>query len=117
MNPQLRSHFRGCFTTIEPQLHRMLLERLVKLLPGLLGFDHRCIHTGIVFRCLSLPVSVKSAQPHHGENAGYIFQELYKVVKEFFWLRERTDPGQRIRMDCDTLHRNLCSKQNLPYSC
>jgi hypothetical protein len=63
MNPQLRRHFRRGFTTIEPQLHRMLLERLVKLLPGPLGFDHRCIHTGIVFGCLSLPVAVKSAQP------------------------------------------------------
>jgi hypothetical protein len=41
----------------------VLFESFVELLPGLLGLNHRCIHTGIIFRCLSLPVSVKSAQP------------------------------------------------------
>jgi hypothetical protein len=42
----------------------VLFESLVKLLPGLLGLNHRCIHTWIIFRCLSLPVSAKSKQPH-----------------------------------------------------
>jgi hypothetical protein len=63
MNPQLGGHFRGRFAAIEPQLHSVLFESFVELLPGLLGLNHRCIHTGIIFRCLSLPVSVKSAQP------------------------------------------------------
>jgi hypothetical protein len=63
MNPQLRSHFRGHFAAIEPQLHSVLFESFVELLPGLLGLNHRCIYTGVFIRCLSLPVSVKSAQP------------------------------------------------------
>jgi hypothetical protein len=63
MNAQLGGHFRGLLAAVDPQLHRLLLEGFVKLLPRLLGFDHRFIHTGIILRCLSLPVSVKSAQP------------------------------------------------------
>jgi hypothetical protein len=82
MNPQLRSHFRGHFAAIEPQLHSVLFESFVELLPGLLGLNHRCIHTGIIFRCLSLPVSVKSAQPQ-------LFQILLQDFERF-----RQDAGR-----------------------
>ena len=63
MNAQLRGHFRGRLAAVEPELNRVLFEGLVKLLPGLLGFNHRCIHTGIIFQCLSLPVSDFSRRP------------------------------------------------------
>jgi hypothetical protein len=63
MNAQFRGHFRGRFAAVEPELNRVLFEGLVKPLPSLLGFNHWCIHTGIIFRCLSLPVSVFSRRP------------------------------------------------------
>ena len=69
MNAQFLGHCRGRFAAVEPELHRVLLEGLVKLLPCFFRFGHRCIHTGIVFGCLSLPVSVKSRQPQ-GDRIG-----------------------------------------------
>src|SRR5664280_341954 len=63
MKAQLRGHFRGRPAAVEPQLHSVLLERSIKLLTDLLRFDHRLIHSLIVFHGLSLPVSAKSLQP------------------------------------------------------
>ena len=60
MNPQLRGHSAA----VEPELNSVLFKGLVKLLSDLLGLNHRCIHICFFFLCLSLPVSVKSAQPH-----------------------------------------------------
>ena len=36
MNPQLRSHFRGRFAAVEPELNSMLFKGPVKLLTGVL---------------------------------------------------------------------------------
>src|SRR5208282_639399 len=55
--------FRGRFAAVEPELNSVLFKGLVKLLPGVLGLDHRCIHNCFVFQCLSLPVSVFSRRP------------------------------------------------------
>src|ERR1035441_1289651 len=77
MKAQLRGHFRGRPAAIEPQLHSVLLERSIKLLTDLLRFDHRLIHSLIVFHGLSLPVSAKSLQPH-----GVIKKRLIKRSEE-----------------------------------
>ena len=71
MNPQLRGHFRGRFAAVEPELNSVLLEGLVKLLTGVLGLDHRCIHNCFVFQCLSLPVSVFSRRPTKSRKQNY----------------------------------------------
>jgi transposase InsO family protein len=63
MNPQLCGHFRGRFAAVEPEPNRVLFKGHVKLLSGPLGENHGCIHTGIIFHCLSLPVSVFSRRP------------------------------------------------------
>jgi hypothetical protein len=63
MNAQLRRHFRGGFAAVEPELNGVLFKGPIKLLPGLLILDHRCIHSGFVFHCPALPVSVFSRSP------------------------------------------------------
>jgi hypothetical protein len=64
MNPQLRGHFRGRFTAVEPEINSVLFEGLVELLLGLLGLDHKCIHNCFISLCLSLPVSDFSRRPN-----------------------------------------------------
>jgi hypothetical protein len=57
--------FRGRLAAVEPQLNGVLFELRIELLPGLLGLDHRLIHSLIFSHCLFLPVSAKSAQPQN----------------------------------------------------
>jgi hypothetical protein len=49
--------------SVEPELNGVLFKGPIKLLPGLLLLDHRCIHSGFVFHCPALPVSVFSRSP------------------------------------------------------
>jgi hypothetical protein len=70
MNPQLRGHFRGRFTAVEPEINSVLFEGLVELLLGLLGLDHKCIHNCFISLCLSLPVSDFSRRPSWPIGAG-----------------------------------------------
>jgi len=64
MKPQLCGHFRGCFAAGEPPLHSALLERSIKLRTDLLSFDHRLIHTLMVFLCLCPPNRRSPTSPY-----------------------------------------------------
>jgi hypothetical protein len=52
MDAQFRSHFRGRFAAVEPQLNGLAFEGFIELLSGLLGLDHRFTHTRLLALCL-----------------------------------------------------------------